>query len=162
CYPMRTRSSGVLSSESHPNNLTFGIGRCWILCLSCKHGSIGASTASLLKRASKMQSTRTQIHDLITPQDRADKNIARPPAKRYLLTILAGCMLISSIVTGANASQVSVSPPSTKLTASQTQVFTVKISGPSGQVTWTVNGVPGGNTNVGTISASGLYQAPAA
>ena len=29
-------------------------------------------------------------------------------------------------------------------------------------VTWTVNGIPGGNATVGTISASGLYQAPAA
>jgi uncharacterized protein (DUF1800 family) len=34
-------------------------------------------------------------------------------------------------------------------------------SGNSGQVTWSVNGVTGGNATVGTISSTGLYTAPA-
>ena len=29
-------------------------------------------------------------------------------------------------------------------------------------VTWTVNGIPGGDSSIGTVSATGLYQAPTA
>ena len=31
---------------------------------------------------------------------------------------------------------------------------------PEVSVTWKVNGIPGGNSTVGTISATGLYNAP--
>src|SRR5579864_2656414 len=51
-----------------------------------------------------------------------------------------------------------VSPKHAAVTATtQTQQFTSSVAG----VTWSVDGVPGGNTTVGTISASGLYTPPA-
>jgi parallel beta-helix repeat protein len=44
-----------------------------------------------------------------------------------------------------------------------TQQFTAKVTGTlNTAVTWTVNGIQGGNSMVGTISSSGLYTAPAA
>jgi hypothetical protein len=56
---------------------------------------------------------------------------------------------------------VNVDPEQASLTPSQTEQFTVTITGVSSpNVTWSVDGVPGGNSTVGTISASGLYTAP--
>ena len=55
-----------------------------------------------------------------------------------------------------------VSPQSTSLTPLGTRQFTATVQGTSNNaVTWSVDGVAGGNTRVGTISTSGLYTAPA-
>jgi hypothetical protein len=58
---------------------------------------------------------------------------------------------------------VAVSPLSDSLHVSDTAQFTATVSGVSNTaVTWAVNGVPGGNSTMGTITSSGLYTAPAA
>ncbi len=55
-----------------------------------------------------------------------------------------------------------VSPQSTSLTPFGTRQFTATVQGTSNNaVTWSVDGVAGGNTRVGTISTGGLYTAPA-
>jgi hypothetical protein len=54
-----------------------------------------------------------------------------------------------------------VTPRSAALTSSQSQQFTVSMPG-GGAVNWNVDGIAGGNGNVGTISASGFYVPPAA
>src|SRR5713101_2135292 len=57
---------------------------------------------------------------------------------------------------------ISISPSSTSLTVNSIQQFTVTVTGASNtSVTWSVNGVVGGNSTLGTISTSGLYTAPA-
>jgi hypothetical protein len=57
---------------------------------------------------------------------------------------------------------VTVSPSTQTLEVTQTQPFTATVTGSSNQgVTWSVNGVTGGNATLGTINASGLYTAPA-
>lgn len=57
---------------------------------------------------------------------------------------------------------VSVSPGSVSLLIGQTSTFTATVTGSAiNSVTWAVNGVPGGNSTVGTISTAGLYTAPA-
>jgi len=57
---------------------------------------------------------------------------------------------------------VAVSPTQVSLPANGTQPFTATVSGSSDQnVTWLVNGVPGGAPSLGTISTSGVYTAPA-
>jgi len=56
---------------------------------------------------------------------------------------------------------VTIQPTSATLFLGQTQQFQATVTGDSNMnVTWDVSGVPGGNANVGTISASGLYTAP--
>lgn len=56
----------------------------------------------------------------------------------------------------------SVSPTSALLAPNGTQQFTATVQGTSNaNVTWSVDGVAGGNNTVGTISSSGLYTAPA-
>jgi hypothetical protein len=58
---------------------------------------------------------------------------------------------------------VKVSPTSADVRAGATQSFSATVSGTSNAaVTWQVNGVTGGSSVTGTISASGMYTAPAA
>jgi hypothetical protein len=57
----------------------------------------------------------------------------------------------------------SVSPSSATIAPSSTQQFAATIQGLSNAaVTWSVDGVAGGNSNNGTITSTGLYSAPAA
>jgi hypothetical protein len=59
------------------------------------------------------------------------------------------------------ASTVTVSPKQASLTFTQTQQFQAFINGlPTNNITWSVDGVVGGNAQVGTISTSGLYTPP--
>ncbi|MGC1373667.1 MAG: hypothetical protein WA824_16135, partial [Candidatus Sulfotelmatobacter sp.] len=56
-----------------------------------------------------------------------------------------------------------VSPQDTTVSPSSEQQFTATIQGISNtEVNWSVDGIAGGNSDVGTISASGLYTAPSA
>src|SRR5579871_1399123 len=56
---------------------------------------------------------------------------------------------------------IAVSPPTVNLTTGGTQQFTVSVQGQSNPtVAWSVDGVTGGNSTVGTISTAGLYTAP--
>lgn len=58
---------------------------------------------------------------------------------------------------------VAITPSSTSLSTGQTKQFTASVTGTTSTgVTWSVNGVQGGNSTVGTVSTSGLYTAPAA
>lgn len=59
-------------------------------------------------------------------------------------------------------SQVTISPITAQVEATESQQFTATVSGSSNQsFTWAVNGVTGGNSTVGTITTTGLYVAPA-
>ncbi len=67
------------------------------------------------------------------------------------------------------SSGVSVSPASASVRAGGTQQFSATVSGTgtagaqiSQNVTWSVNGIAGGNATVGQITSGGLYTAPAA
>lgn len=63
--------------------------------------------------------------------------------------------------TGTLPAVVAVTPKSASVTPNQTVQYSATISGvPSNNVTWSVDGVVGGNSTVGTIAASGLYTPP--
>jgi uncharacterized protein (DUF1800 family) len=58
---------------------------------------------------------------------------------------------------------VAVSPTSVTLAPGTVQNFGATVTGSTNtSVAWSVNGIAGGNTTVGTITAAGLYTAPAA
>lgn len=60
------------------------------------------------------------------------------------------------------APAVAISPANPSVFVSATQQFTATVTNSSNTaVTWEVNGVTGGSSTTGTISASGLYTAPA-
>jgi len=57
---------------------------------------------------------------------------------------------------------VSISPVSATVAVGGTQTFTADVANASSTaVTWSVNGIAGGDSTVGTISTSGVYTAPA-
>ncbi len=61
------------------------------------------------------------------------------------------------------ASSVTLAPTSATVYAGQTVTFIATVNGTSDKtVTWSVNGVVGGNATIGTISIAGLYQSPSA
>ncbi len=58
---------------------------------------------------------------------------------------------------------VTISPTTATLAISTSQQFTAAVMGETNtNVTWSVDGINGGNNSVGTVSNSGLYTAPAA
>lgn len=63
----------------------------------------------------------------------------------------------------ATPTLVTVSPASGTIAQGAQQQFTATVSGnANANVTWSVDGVAGGNATVGTIDATGLYSAPTA
>ena len=74
----------------------------------------------------------------------------------------SGTTTVSIIVT-PTVTFISISPQSPSVRVGQSQQFTASVTG-SGTfnpaVSWSVNGVMGGNSTVGTISPAGLYVAP--
>jgi hypothetical protein len=56
---------------------------------------------------------------------------------------------------------VAISPTSASVRIGHTHLFTASVQNANvATVAWSVNGIAGGNSTVGTISASGLYTAP--
>jgi hypothetical protein len=67
----------------------------------------------------------------------------------------------SASVTISLTPVLTVNPPLANVVVGNQQQFTAIISGGGNQaVNWQVNGISGGNTTVGMISAGGLYKAP--
>ena len=64
-------------------------------------------------------------------------------------------------VTAAQSSSLSVSPSTSAVPQGNTLQFAATYNGGPASVAWAVSGVAGGNATVGTISAAGLYTAPA-
>ena len=63
---------------------------------------------------------------------------------------------------GRSAERQRITPGYTNLGVNQTLQYTAAVTGLTNTtVTWEVSGVKGGNSTVGTISATGLYKAPA-
>jgi hypothetical protein len=77
----------------------------------------------------------------------------------FLVLILAGCGGNSSAINNPTISL--VTPVSSVIAAGSTLQLQAIVSGSSNTtVLWFVNNIPGGNSNVGTISPQGLYTAP--
>ena len=80
----------------------------------------------------------------------------------FIALTAIGCGSTSSPSSELSNITVSVQPGTANLFLGTTQQFQASVSGTSNtSVTWIVNGATGGNANVGTISVTGLYTAPA-
>ena len=90
----------------------------------------------------------------------------QPPQVTLTATSLADPSKTASVTTQIVTTHVlSISPANATVALEQTQTFAATLDGtPTEAVLWSVNGVQGGNTTVGTISNSssqnGLYLAP--
>ena len=60
----------------------------------------------------------------------------------------------------AGPSPITLSPAVVAVRSGTSQQFVATVGATNGSVSWSVNGVPGGNLNVGTITPSGLFTAP--
>jgi uncharacterized protein (DUF1800 family) len=68
-----------------------------------------------------------------------------------------------SLKVGVPQARVDITPSHAELHPGETVQFKATVTGTSSTaVQWTVNGAVGGNANVGTITASGIYAAPVA
>ena len=83
------------------------------------------------------------------------------------ILILVGCLFLTSCggaspkVQAPPKVSVTVSTSSPSILLGNSQQLTANVSGTSNTtVSWSVNGIAGGDTTVGTISPSGLYTAP--
>jgi len=100
---------------------------------------------------------------------RGRSNLPRTPAPWRPALILVAFFMGCGGVAGSGPSQpppsgitVTLAPPSASVLLGTTQGFTATVRNTSNTaVTWNVNGIPGGNSTVGTIDASGQYAAPA-
>src|SRR6266849_3025285 len=105
---------------------------------------------------------------------RSRKGTRRAIEKQWAIALLGA--LVASMgalgcgVTGGSGSSpppppspitIDVSPVTASVFLGVTRQFTANVTNtPNTAVNWAVNGVPGGNSTVGTISAAGLYTAP--
>ena len=85
--------------------------------------------------------------------------MAIPYAARRLPLVFA---IFSLTLSSVAAVTVTIFPRRAPLTLKQKQQFKVTVSGTTNTgITWTVDGIVGGSSTVGTISTSGLYTPPA-
>jgi len=83
------------------------------------------------------------------------------------ILILYGCSAVSnqsSTKSAMQSSSVVLTPATAQTRAGDAQQFSATVSSVGRTnlgLSWSVNGVPGGNATVGTIDATGLYTAPA-
>ncbi|MEO8725781.1 MAG: Ig-like domain-containing protein, partial [Acidobacteriaceae bacterium] len=93
-----------------------------------------------------------------------DTSLDVAPGRHYLVVqAYVGTWLKTPEYFTVSNSQVSVSisPTSAQIPVNGNQQFTATVTGnPNQSVTWTVDGTPNGNPSIGTVSTSGLYQAP--
>lgn len=82
------------------------------------------------------------------------------PAVVLMALVWAGCGGKGSS-TSTTTVAVTISPTTASIAGGATQQFTATVTGSTNTaVTWSVNGLNGGNTVTGTVSTSGLYTAP--
>src|SRR5579864_250155 len=100
---------------------------------------------------------------------RGRSNLPRTAALWRSALILVAFFLGCGGVVGSGPSQpppsgitLTVAPLSASVLLGEPQVFTATVDGTSDTAaTWSVNGIPAGNSTVGTIDANGQYTAPA-
>ena len=86
---------------------------------------------------------------------------ARPGWITVNLTDPASLATVALTGSGALFANVAVTPKAASITTSQTIAYTATVAGvQSTNVTWSVDGIVGGNSTVGTISSAGLYTPP--
>jgi len=84
--------------------------------------------------------------------------LQRPPAAIVFLAAI--CMAATGCV-GLSGPAVTMTPATAGVRVGDPQQFSATVTGLMyAAFTWTVNGISGGNSTVGTISANGLYRPP--
>jgi hypothetical protein len=95
---------------------------------------------------------------------RAPAAVDKPTSEKITATLVADTTIsATTTVTILPQITIAVEPKTATPLVGEQQQFIATVGGTSDKrVTWSVNGIQGGNTTLGTISAAGLYQAPGA
>jgi arylsulfate sulfotransferase len=84
-------------------------------------------------------------------------------AKEIYLSL---CLLLPLLAVGCSSSrppsEVSISPSAIALSPGQTTQFQPTQTGNTKGFNWSVNGIPGGNSDIGTVDTNGSFTAPSA
>jgi hypothetical protein len=99
---------------------------------------------------------------------RERSNLTHTPSQWCFALLLVASLLGCGGAVGSAPSQpppsnisVTVAPGAAALLLGESQTFTATVSNTTNTgVTWSVNGVPGGNAATGTVGAGGIYVAP--
>lgn len=86
--------------------------------------------------------------------------IGRVVATYGALTTSLNITVTPGVGGGGEEGELEITPQSSERLPGGTQQFTV--TGATGQLVWSVNGITGGNSTFGTITGGGFYTAPAA
>jgi hypothetical protein len=134
-----------------------------ITSLSPTSGAVGTPVTIIGTNFGTTQSTSTVTFNGIaaTPTNWSASSIAVPvPAGATTGTVVVTVGGGASAGVSFTVVPISVSPQlAAVVVTTQTQQFTAFVSSGTG-LSWSVDGVAGGNATVGTISASGLYTPP--
>jgi len=116
------------------------------------------ATATVIAPVTGSYTVRLTVTDDAGRQDSADVGVSSTAAT----TTAPASANNGTCPAGPPSIVVSIAPATASVQTGATQNFTATVTNTTNTaVTWQVNGVPGGNSTVGTISASGLYTAPA-
>src|SRR5262245_61372826 len=83
------------------------------------------------------------------------------PSKRLLLLSIALVMAGALPARAQVAGSIAVYPTTSSLDVPGSRQFSAYVPISPNTITWSVNGIVGGDATVGTISPAGLYQPPA-
>jgi len=136
----------------------------------CRQHTAGASFARFRAPFSRerplKKGTHFSVHDAGTPRaiadamERSTKLRGRCHGARTLLYWCAGLAGSEPAQPPPSTATVTVAPSNASVLLGGPQTFTATVSNTSNAaVTWSVDGVPGGNAAVGTIDADGMYVA---
>jgi uncharacterized repeat protein (TIGR03803 family) len=132
-------------------------------------GFLLLNTPSTVTFGTELFSTPTFVSSTELQIALLDADLANPTSYNVSVTNPAtnltpdgGTSNVVTFTVSSTCPSLTVAPSTAQLPVNGQQQFTAKVTGPSKTaVNWSVNGVAGGNATVGTISAAGLYTAPA-
>jgi uncharacterized repeat protein (TIGR03803 family) len=132
-------------------------------------GFLLLNTPSTVTFGAELFSTPTFVNSTELQIALLDSDLANPTSYNVSVTNPAtnltpdgGTSNVVTFTVSSTCPSLTVAPSTAQLPVNGQQQFTAKVTGTSKTaVNWSVNGVAGGNATVGTISAAGLYTAPA-
>ena len=118
------------------------------------------STASKLNRVGTIIALRFGALVRSTTSPRRDSVVPKVVLIPSLLTFAVALCSSTLAYSGSDTGTSSNSPTPVSIQAGQARQFRIATGNPTA-ITWYVNGVAGGNTQIGKVTASGIYTAPA-
>jgi uncharacterized repeat protein (TIGR03803 family) len=145
-----------------PTSISGAIGNTWVLVARCAD----SQGNPVLPSAVTWMSAETSVASVTNVSGLPYQELVQAVGSgNTTVTATIGTLTATAAVSvgaaGSTGIVVLVTPTLANVPAGGTQAFTGTVTGASSPgVNWSVNGISGGNSTVGTISSQGLYTAP--